>query len=98
MSDQVPPVDSSFDENSSQSREPRGTQGGYDHLTYDELHHLCRGRGFARKDSKAAPRTRLSAMEATYRKSARDAEALMSFGKNAVALMSFTWHSLGVRE
>ena len=35
------------------------------HLTYDELHRLCRKRGHATKDWMAAPETRPSTMDAT---------------------------------
>ena len=45
-----------------------GTQGFYGLLTYDELHDLCRTRGYARTTSKAELTTRLPATDVVDRK------------------------------
>ena len=39
----------------------------YDHLSYDELHGLCKARGYRRKDAKTALKTRLEAMDTVER-------------------------------
>ena len=41
----------------------------YDHLTYDELHNLCKSRGYCKKDAKTVLETRLEAMDAAERNS-----------------------------
>ena len=40
----------------------------YDHLSYDELHGLCKARGFCRKDAKTVLKTRLEAMDSVEKK------------------------------
>ena len=41
----------------------------YDHLTYDELHNLCKSRGYCEKDAEAVLKTRLEAMDTAERNS-----------------------------
>ena len=48
--------------------------GDSDHLTHDGLHILRRGRGNARKDSKAVLKARVSTMDAVARKRASEME------------------------
>ena len=57
--------------------EQGGAEGGNDRLTYDELHQLRRRRGYARKNSKAVLKMRLSPMDTMDRKRARDVAAPM---------------------
>ena len=51
----------------------RGDQGDQSRLTHDKPNQLRRRRGKARKDSRAALKTRLATMDAMDRKQARDA-------------------------
>ena len=69
---EVPPAGSSFDKNCTQFREPAAAPGDYDRLTYDALHQLCRRGRYAGKGPKAAPKTRLSTVDAVERKRASD--------------------------
>ena len=65
--------------------EPVGTQWDYDHLTYDELHSLCRRLGSARRDSGAALKTRLAATDAFERGCGREMADAMDFVGNLPA-------------
>ena len=60
----MPPAGSSPDENCIELRDPVRAQEDSDCLTYGALPQLCRRRGYARKDSKAALKTCLSTVDA----------------------------------
>ena len=56
------PLDS-FDRTCTQTQGPPTIRTDYDHLSYSDLHELCKQRGYARKDSKASLCTRLKKMD-----------------------------------
>ena len=66
------PFGPSFDEECTRLPGPEKTPGDYDYLTYDTLDQLCRRRGYAKKNSKAVLKTRLSTMDADDRKRVRE--------------------------
>ena len=41
--------------------------GNYDNLSYDQIHNLCKDRGYHKKNAKVALKTRLGAMDAVDR-------------------------------
>ena len=87
LSVQLPPQGSSFDMNC-----VRQEGRHLDNLMYDMLRQLRCERGYARKDSKAALKTRLSAMDATGRKRARGmADAMEACGDVADARGRRSW-------
>ena len=61
---QLPPMGSSFEKYCVERRAPADTEGNYENLTHDELHHLCSQCGYALEDSSAALQTRSNAMDA----------------------------------
>ena len=71
---QLRPPGSSFDKICAQRSSPVCAQKKYDTVTYDGLHRLCGRRGYAKKDSTAAHKTRLDASDALDRQRARDAQ------------------------
>ena len=72
-----PPLRVHFFNTSVRLDEPGGAQGDYDNLAYYELRRLRRHRSYVRKDSKSAPKKRLSATDAMDRGRARDAADAM---------------------
>ena len=74
---QLPPVSGtegagknpeSFDRNCAPSQAPDGDYANYEQLSYGQLRELCRRRGYHKKNTKAAPNTRLEAMDAATEK------------------------------
>ena len=61
----------SFDKKCAPSQAPIMEGSQYDHLTYDELHNLCKSRGYCKKDAKTALKTRLEAMDTVARNSSQ---------------------------
>ena len=59
-----PPVGSSFDGKCAELLGAVNTPGDYDHSTHDELHDLCRGRVYAREESEAVWKIRMSTTDA----------------------------------
>ena len=61
----------SFDSKCVPSQAPILEGSQYDHLTYDELHNLCKSRGYCKKDAKTALKTRLEAMDTVAKNSSQ---------------------------
>ena len=61
---QLPRPGSCFDKNCISSQAPVVDRGRYDLSSFDQIHEQCRKRGYSRKDSKAAPKTRLASLAA----------------------------------
>ena len=59
----------SFDKQCAPSQAPTMEGSQYDHLTYDELHNLCKSRGYCKKDAKTVLKTRLEALDTVERNS-----------------------------
>ena len=58
----------SFDQKCVPTQVPMVGDSQYDHLSYDELHGLCKARGYCRKDAKTVLKTRLEAMDSVEKK------------------------------
>ena len=58
----------SFDRSCAPSQAPIGDSVDYDELSFGQPRELCRQRLYRVKDSKAALKTRLEAMDAAYKK------------------------------
>ena len=67
----LPSQGSSFDKHCTQMDAPGGAEGDYDALAHDKSHRLRRQRGYVRKGSRAALKTRPRATDVTDRKPAR---------------------------
>ena len=80
LSAQLPPPDPPLEQNCAISHEPNCAESPEDFhaLPYDELHQLCRRRGHAKEDSKAALKTRPSTMVLSGHKRAHDTSGEMS--------------------
>ena len=76
----LPPVGRPFDKNCVGLDEPRRAPQHYGTLTYDKLRRLRGSRGYAKKSSKAALRTRWSTMDTLERKRSRNTQADESEG------------------
>ena len=74
---QLPLANSSFSANRAQSPPTVDTTGDNGYLTHDKLHDRCRGRGCAKKDSKAVLNSSLATMDAVERKRFCDMAAAM---------------------
>ena len=61
----------SIDNKCAPSQAPIMEGSQYDHLSYDELHTLCKSRGYCEKDAKTALKTRLEAMDTVARNSSQ---------------------------
>ena len=76
------PVSASFDRKCAASRAPATDTADYDQLSYGELHGLRTQRGYRKKDTKTAPRTRVAAADVAKKKhaggSSRDMDTSMS--------------------
>ena len=77
LSVHVPPGNSSCGRMRTQSPAPKDIHGDYGHLTYAEFHNPCRGRGCARKASRAAPKTRRPTLDAVDPRPNRDMDHAM---------------------
>ena len=64
------PASSPFDRNCAPPQAPPADTTNNDQLSYGRLHELSKQRGYHKEDSKAAPRTRLAAMDAAIEKPA----------------------------
>ena len=62
LSVQLPLINSSFDGKCAPSRPPPVSRGSYGHLSYYQLHEVCKRKGYSRKDSNAALKIRLAPM------------------------------------
>ena len=97
---------SPFDGNCVPSQVPPVDRGRYANLSYDQVHELCRRRGYGRGDSKEVSNTRLASMDAEERKrtSTRDGfvETLVAVtgkgGRAPVAVAGNVDFPLGGRE
>ena len=58
----------SFDQQCAPSQAPEGVRGNNGNLSYDQIHNLCKDRGYHKQDTKAALKTRLEAMDAVDRR------------------------------
>ena len=58
----------SFDRKCAPSRAPRCASTDYDQISYDQLHELCKQRGYHKEDAKAVIKTRQEATGAAERR------------------------------
>ena len=64
----LPPVQPSVDRRCTPARAPPVANGGYDHVSCDQVRELRKQRGYAGGDSKAALKTRLASVDEVERK------------------------------
>ena len=69
---------------------PTDAQGNYENLINDELHSLRAQRGYSRKDSRAASKTRLETIDATERKRARETRATVDTSEESLEVCEKT--------
>ena len=62
------PVIPSIDKRRAPSQAPEGARGNFENLSYDQIHNLCKERGYHKKDAEAVSKTRLEATDAVERR------------------------------
>ena len=70
-------ISASFGRKFAPSQAPERESANCDHLSHDQLHDLCKQRGFHEQDANVAPKTRLEAMDAVARQPVKSNESDM---------------------